>query len=295
MSNDQHHLVIHAPNFPLAIGAIGPDQRIASGEITASNLNRFLEQLGQYFIPIAAEGRSIPAQCVDGRSRKDGSYEPAPKAAAGTFSAVIGDALTNASYRQPHTSAATHAKTVYAYLLRHGYVGGHDADHTSGQGCGCGAEDKLQEILTFIRDKGDAIKAFLADVGVAIDDETHRLIVSQATKLLEEQYVVPGAELRDAYIEVAGKDSVETLTGPHHEVALVVNTEAGTTIDRAKLAESYGDSLQVFELDVPSLQVAADALSISEHEAAQKFAAMLYYNVATAAVLADKSLRIAVR
>jgi hypothetical protein len=238
---------------------------------------------------------SIPAQCVDGRSRADGSYSPAPKAAGGTFSAVIGDALTTGSYRPESSSATDHAKAVYAYFMRHDYVGGHDADHASEQGCGCGAEDKLEEILVFIHQNAEAIRTFLRNVGVEVSREVSEAIARRANELITEHYVTSGRELRTAYIDTAGAACIERLAGPHHEVALVINTAPATTIDRAKMARAYGDTFQVFELDVPALQVAANALSISPDETQQKFIAMLYYNVATAAVLGDASLAILVR
>ena len=295
MSTTKPAVTLLAQDFPIAVGAIGPEIRIKNKEITANELDTFLMNLGDFFTAVDQGGKVIPAQCVDGRSRKDGSYEPRPKAAAGTFSAVIGDALTTASYRPKGGDAAAHAKEVYAYFMHHGYVGGHDADHASQDGCGCGAEDKLKDILEYIRDKGQDIQSFLKSAGVPIDDATHELIVKQAAALLDDGYVVAGNILRDVFINIAGDASIETLTGQHNEVALVINTVPDTTIDRAKLAKTYGNTLQIFELDVPSLQTAADALSISVEEARQKFAAMLYYNVATAAVLADASLRILVR
>ena len=295
MSAAKPTVTLHAQDFPIAIGTIGAKTRICQDDFTENELDAFLHNLDNFFVAVDQKGKAIPAQCVDGRSRVDGSYEPRPKAAAGTFSAVIGDALTTASYRPEGGDAAAHAKEVYAYFMRHGYVGGHDADHASQGGCGCGAEDKLKDILIYIRDHGADIQSFLKDAGVPVDRATHEHIVKQAAALLDQDYVVSGTILRDVFMSVAGKASIETLTGQHNEVALVINTVPDTTVDRATLAETYGSKFQVFELDVPSLQIAADALSVSVEEARQKFAAMLYYNVATAAVLADTSLRILVR
>ncbi len=295
MPTVQHAITLRARRFPIALGAIDSDSRIKNGEITAEGLDAFIEALDHFYTAVATEG-DVPSQCVDGRSRQDGTYEPAPKAAAGTFSAVIGDALTNGSHRPAGANAAAHAKKVYEYLIQHGYtIGGHVADHVSGNGYGCGAEDNLERILMFIRDNSAGIQTFLKDVGVTIDDETHARIATRAASLLDENYVVSGAELRDALVATAGEQCVETLTGPHREVVLVINTEPGVTIDRAKIAEEYNDSFQAFELDVPSLQTAANALSLTPAEALQKVTAMLYYNVATAAVLAGSSLRIVVR
>lgn len=278
----------------IAIGAIDPATRIASGEIAADRLDELTARLaGSDFFVHTDE--FIPRQCVDGRPRADGTCEPAPNSSGGTFTLVVADALTTGRYRAPGEDAAAHAKAMYAYLGVHGYkVGGHDADHTAGDGCGCGAEDKLDAMLAYIRDHGDSIRSFLADLA-PVDDESHHHIVAAASELLDGGYVASGRALRQAFIDTAGEESVETLTGPHHEVALVANTQAGTTLDRARLRAAFGDAYQAFNVDVAALRRAAEAVSVTAREAEQKFLAALYYNVAVAAVLSGPTLRVVVR
>ncbi len=277
------------------LGTIGPSGRIAAGEIDDIGLSNICTQLAgsDFFVPTSVP---IPTQCVDGRPRADGTCVPQPNAAAGTFTIVIADALTTGQYRTAHENAALHAKAVYTYLIQHGLpVGGHDADHVVAPGCGCGAEDKLADMLAYIRDHGEEVQGLLAAVNVAVDDDTHRMIVAQAAQLLDGSYVVPGEDLRQAYIDTAGEKSVETLAGAHNEVVLVINTQAGTTLDRAKLAGEFHNIYQAFNVDVPAIETAVKTIATTEVETAQKLAAALYYNVATAAVLADKSLCLVVR
>ena len=282
--------------FSIGLGTIDPDERLAHQEITSDALDSFLATLGNFYTKVVRKSDVIPCQCVDGRPRADGSYEPEPKAAAGTFSLVMGDALTTNAFRNVGDNAAAHAEAIYTYLIHHGYhVGGHDADHASGAGCGCGAEDNLKTILEFISNHGGDIRDFLEQFGIHINQRTHGQIIRQAKTLLTESYIVPGISLRQAAVTAGGAACIETLTGPHHEVALVINTEPGTTIDRKKLAATYGNTFQVFELDLPALTAASKVLANTRSEAKQEQAAMLYYNVATAAVLAGPSLRVALR
>jgi hypothetical protein len=281
--------------FTIGIGSIDPAQRVRNGEIEESVMQEAAGRLktAEFYDQISPN--AIPRICVDGRGRLDGQQELGANAAGGTFSVVMGDALTTNRYRQPGEKAPAHAVRVYAELQKMGYeIGGHDADHHGDKGCGCGAEDVLDNvkeedpsIIRFMIQEADGIRAFLGENGVEVDDATHAMLVSNATHLYQEGYATNGSELCDAMKEVGGEASVETLTGSHSEFNLGINTERGTTLNRHKLRDAFGSDYQSFGLDVWALDNAARATSISDKEAAQKLAAMLYYNVAVAAVLAQ--------
>lgn len=279
----------------IGVGAIEPAPRLDSGEIDEAKLHDLLERLtGEaFFVPTSD---AMPRQCVDGRPRADGTCEPAPNASGGTFSLVMADALSFGKYRRAGGDAAEHAAGLYQNLIDKQYrVGGHDADHHGQDGCGCGAEDKLSDILRFITGRQGNVRETVASMGVTLSDESDKRITDSAKRLLASGYVVSGERLRRAFIDTAGNDSVETLTGGHHEVALSVNTRPGTTLDRAKLAAEFGDAYQVFNLDAPALHTACELIAGSEKERKAMYAASLYYNVAVAAVLAGPSLRVVIR
>lgn len=289
-----------APTLTLAIGTIEPAPRVASGDIEAAKVGDLAERLtGDEFFTETPE--STPSACVDGRSEADGTSANTLNAAGGTFSAVVGDILTTGTYlRSGSDTAATHAIAVYSFLRQAGYaVGGHDADHATGEGCGCGAEDKFKDLLDFIHAEGAAVRDVVGGIasalGIDIPDELHDHIVSRAGLLSTSGYVSTGSQLRAAFVDATGdKNAVRTLTGPHNEVVLVVNLDAGVTLDRARIRAEFGDKYQAFNVDVPALQAAAKALSLTPEEANAKLIAMLYYNVATAAVLGGKSMRVVV-
>jgi hypothetical protein len=279
-------------------GAIDPDTRIARGDISRDTVDDVCEALKSEELYDHIAANDIPRMCVDGRHSQDG-----PCAAGGTFSLVIADALANNRYRQSGETAAEHATRYYQELTAVGQkIGGHDDDHQHGPFCGCGAQDKLDardddqpSILRYIAEKGDNVRSVLATLGVQVPDKLHTNITNRALDLRKEHYASSGKELRDVTQRIGGLDSIETVHGGHNEVVAVINMRAGTTLNRTKLRESYGDSMQVFNLDVVNLQKGTEYLALSTKEAAEQFIAALYFNVAALAVLAGPSLRIVVR
>lgn len=283
------------PELGIGIGSIGPDARIERGEIELQRLEEYLGSLasGELF---AHTDLVIPAMCVDGRLPENKQLELLPNSSGGTFTLVVADALVHG-----HTNgnAAAHAHDVYAQLVGKGYkIGGHDADHASGEGCGCGAEDNLQAILGFMADENNAgaIREFLESLGEHVDAGVHDEIVAQAQSLLQGGYAnTTGKDLRQAFVGTAGEGSVVTLSGPHNEVALVVNTRAHETYDRVAAHNEFGDAYQAFNLDVESVREGTKMMSTTDDDATKMHIAGLYYNVAVAAVLAGPDLRVVVR
>lgn len=279
-------------------GSIDPSRRIENGEVSKDEIDSFVAalQTDKFYTSVSED--ITPCVCVDGRGLRVGA-----NAAGGTFSLVVADALTNNAFRKAGQTAPEHAKTIYRRLLDLGKeIGGHDAVNASAPNCGCGAEDVLDSrhqtdpsILRFINEHAAEIRSFIDGLGVAIADELHNLITANAKKLRREQYATNGAELRNVYIEAGGPSCLETVAGQHYEIVLVINTQSGTTIERPKVRAAFGDKLQAFTLDEPALHVGAELLTNSTEAAHANFVGALYYNVATAAVLAGPSLQILVR
>lgn len=281
----------------LAEGSIDPDTRVANGEFSNEQIDDFCDDVLSESYDTPIDPKAIPNVCVDGRGQKIG-----PNAAGGSFTLVMADALTTQSYRKQGETASQHSKTLYEELTKMGYeIGGHDADHAGDGDSGCGAQDRLDNIhnrskpsiLEFIGRGGNEIRNYLSEnVGFDVDDATHELIVENSKQLRTEAYAGSGSELKDAVVEVAGEESIEHLKDDHFEVLLKLYLRKGVALDRVKLREVYGDKLQAFAANVPNIKVGTDAISLSPEEASAKLAAALYYNVATASVLAGKGLRV---
>ncbi|HWT55948.1 MAG TPA: cadmium-containing carbonic anhydrase [Candidatus Microsaccharimonas sp.] len=276
--------------FVIGEGSINPYARIANGEISHDQLNALVTALQSDELYVDIDPEMIPNSCVDGR----GDELVGPNAAGGTFSLVMGDALTTQSYRRPGEQAPVHARRMFGALARlDKKIGGHDDTHAQGDNCGCGADDKLDSedpavpsILEYITRRGEDIRTLLNGLNIQISDELHAKIMDNTQQLRDEHYATNGAELRQATIDEGGR--VVTLPGKHVEAVLNVQTQAGKTLDRQKLHEMFDGALDAFNLDVPALQYGSTLLAVSETEAHERFVGALYYNVATAAALASE-------
>jgi hypothetical protein len=322
----RQNVLLPIQTLSIAEGSIGPDSRPVSEKLRATDINLYANTVVECYVVVDAEQHANPnlvggqklivRKCVDGRPDEAGEFDIDPSAAGGTTSAVIGDALGPQAHRFGGANAATHALEIFTALDEAGYsIGGHDDNHAAlPDASGCGAEDRLYEILDFIRQNGSTkIKPFLERIGVQVASSNVKeikdidtFITDRADALIKQKYVVPGGELRAAMVRVAGEKSIRRLANKHLEVALAINTEAGTTLDRNLLADRFAAQLalndsdadpkqfQVFNVDVWALRNMADALAASPEQADLMFFGMLYYNVATAAVLADSSVPVLV-
>lgn len=279
----------------LAQGTIGPKPRIDAGEISKQEVQAFIEALhdGTLFTHVSA---MTPRKCVDGRFRADRQNTFGPDAAGGTVTLVVADALTSSAYRTAGERASVHTANVLRALIdRNEVVGGHDADVVHGAGSGCGACDKLDVALKYIADRSEDLRTTMAGLGVTVDDAAAEMVRANAQKLVDEQYADGGPTIIRTVREVAGADAVETLTGDHKEVAVVINTKPQTTLNRGLVREQFGDKFQAFNVDIWALEQSAKNLAQDDTKAQQFYYAALCYNVAVAAVLSDASLRIVVR
>jgi hypothetical protein len=280
-----------------AVGTIGPKARIASGELTQTEVDEFASELGtdRFY---------------------DAVGELGPNAAGGTFTLVVADALTTRRFMAGGDNAAQHAKTMYKWLIENAdtpenrlviprqcidgrplapgsapsraLIGDHDSDHGKDD---CGAEKRLPDILAFISNNGDVLREIAVGEGVEVDERTHAMIVSGAQSLIDEGYVSDALALRNSFTEVAGEECISCLSGGHAEVAARKNRDPGITLNRARVQAEYGTKIEAFNVDAGVFPAAANVVSITPEEAHQKTVAMEYYNTATALVLADASLR----
>ncbi|MDQ5963072.1 MAG: hypothetical protein QG629_154 [Patescibacteria group bacterium] len=289
----------HTTFADLAIGSIGPDNHFKHGNVDPAVAAQLVEELnsGEYYIPVSDKNR--------------------PNAPGGTFSLVVADALTTQRFMHDGDTAYEHAKSVFTTLIdtmndeahrkiipgacidgRNGdrtsdsIVGGHDGEHGEDD---CGAQKRLTEILGFIASRGADIRSFLESQGIAVDDETHDLLLGRSQELATSGYVSDGLAIRKAYTETAGEDSVVTLKGNHGELEAELNFDPSVTLDREQIAAKYGPNCNVFNVDIGVFGPAAEATSISEKEAKQKEVALHYYTVATSAVLGHTSLPVTPR
>ncbi len=266
-----------------AIGAIEAD---------ASQLDRLdevTERLasGEFHHPTNV---TVVCDCVDGRS--DAAHGVLrPNSAGGSESLMVADDLTAKRFAKG-TDGSTLAqyKATLAFLHESGQqIGGHTAEGVTAPGSGCGANDKLSAIYGFIAANGDALRDMAATLGVEVDSATQELIIGNAAARTE---FTAGSDLLDV-LQAQPDAHTALLQGKHREVVTVVNTRPGTTLDREALRAEFPDH-QAFNLDAWALSNTAHLLTEDTTEVAQMVSAMVYYNLATACVLAGKSMRVVV-
>lgn len=264
----------------------------AIGTIEANNsqlerLNEFCERVesGEFY---KHTDIGIVCECVDGRP---GAFHMRPNSAGGSQTIMVADDLVNKRFAVG-TDGSTSAQynSMLSFLHESGQqIGGHTAENVAALNSGCGANDKLSTIYTYISQHADDVRGLSSTLGVAVNQTIHDKIIgnasartefSDAVTLLESLDNQPGAE-------------VTHLRGDHQEVLTSINLRPGTTLDRNAMRTEFPHH-QVFNVDVWALENSARLLSTDETEVNELFVAMIYYNIATACVLGGKSMRVVV-
>lgn len=284
------------------LGDIEPVPRIERGEITEAEVDTFVEELqGDEFYD-EIDG-FMPACCVDGRHRLDGACKLGANAAGGAFSLLAADMLTTQTFNLEAKNTADYAKNLFDYLQSTypGQFGDHNADQvkSAGTDSGCGAVDRMADIIGLIASHGPALRDTAELLGISINDDDFAVIQGRANHIAQDQgiKISNGLDMIAALKDKAGHTSVETLTGEHNEVAVVINEREGTTLNRAKVRARYGNRLQAFNYDRWAMKKAVHTIShnVEQEEARLKLAAADLYNLAVACTLAGPSLRVARR
>lgn len=239
--------------------------------------------------------KPVVCKCIDGRSAEVATE--GPNAAGGTFSiaAAIDLARPEGVAPAPHAEILQHVISTHK---REGYdVGGHTDTHASGDNCGCGAADKVEEIYAKIADQENKVRELVEAIyGEPVDDTTHARIMSNAQSHTEFD---TGAKIRDTFEDSKGQPGsdtlMENLAGSHNEKIALLNTVPGTTLSRKAMQESLGNNLQAFNVDVWAFEKTAASVAASPEDARAIHIAMLYYNVATALTLCGPNMRVVVR
>ena len=238
------------------------------------------------------ELKMLLARCVDGRTPEGGANPLAPNSAGGTESLMVADDLTTKRFAGPDGTTLSAYENMVTTLVSNGYaVGGHTDSHASGEKSGCGANDKLAAIYSYIAKNGDVLRGLAEKLGIDVDDQAHQMIAGNAKARAQ---FSNGSELLAVLEEHAEEELVDKLQGDHNEVVAAINMRAGTTLDRDALAAEFGPDYQAFNVDAWAFEEAARVISLSDQETRQKVVALTYYNLATALVLAGPKMRVVV-
>ncbi|MCA9318741.1 hypothetical protein KDA06_03820 [Candidatus Saccharibacteria bacterium] len=141
----------------------------------------------------------------------------------------MADDLTVKRFAGESSSTSEAYANVLKFVAESGYeVGGHTDTHTNGEASGCGANDKLESIYSFIANNGDHLRTMSEFLGVSTSDEACNQIIENASSRTD---FSSGRSLLNELEQQDGSD-IDELVGDHKEVVAVINTKPGTTLDR---------------------------------------------------------------
>lgn len=233
---------------------------------------------------------TIPCTCKDGRY--GATEELAPNAAGGSETLMVADDLTVKRFAAESTTTCGQYDALLDFLKQAGYpIGGHTAVELQGAPSGCGANDRLGIIYSYISENGQTIRSLAESFGYEVDDTLHETIIGNARA---RHQFSRGDELLESLRARGGR--IDVLEGAHKEVVAAINRRSGVTLDRDALRREFGDDYQSFNCDEWTFEKAAEVISESKDgdEIRQLRTAMLYYNLATAGVLCGPDMRVVV-
>jgi hypothetical protein len=275
----------HETNF-VELGAIGTGG-IQASDTQQERLREFTERVGSGEFHNATTGK-IPCTCIDGRF--GATDELMPNAAGGTETLMVADDLTVRVFADANSTTCDQYDTILQHLRTNGLpVGGHTAQDCHGAPSGCGANDKLPAIYTYIIQNGNTLRQLCQNLlDYQISDHEHETIIRNARQRSE---FSDGGELLSVLKMHGGR--IDVLQGEHTEVLAVINCRVGTTLDRNAVRVEFGDNYEAFNVDIWAFAEGAAAIG-NEADIHIKQVAMMYYNLATAGVLCGPKLRVSV-
>lgn len=235
--------------------------------ITAKNLEKYL---------VPADD-TTPTRCIDGRISAGWEDDSAmqrrslgPKVAGGTAHAALAFRIVDTEHLSQNLRFEADIKYVAQLFKDLGIgFGGHIDDHQTGNNTGCGAVDNINLILDRLqrpehqqqlRGLAQLIMGEAHDARYVVNEVIGRMLYLDALKpsympkadndpkgeFLYKQLVAK--TLRDQ----AGRNQevVPALTGPHNEVAAVLNFVPHTTFDTDRFSHDNHNQIQAFAWDV---------------------------------------------
>lgn len=233
--------------------------------------------------------KSIVTSCIDGRITKT-DYNPGPKTAGGSLSLLVAYWLCGGEMR---------ADNFFDKLSKNDLpISGHVDDHSHHDGkTGCGANDKMSEILDKLSDikTSDMIFQLVEKLSRISDESVFDMIQQNSRTLLKSDSVVGTPRERMAALAKNINKTLPELTGEHDEAVIIVNTQPYTMIDINRIKEKYRNS--AFVIDFWAFKETSDkvirVLNEKQQIHPQDFmVAMLAYNLATGSALAGPSMEI---
>lgn len=178
--------------------------------------------------------------------------------------------------------------------------GAHTGRHAPESKSGCGAIDEAPAIVENVSKYSDsiaqtlgALSGLLDEHGVDASEVNSKEVLNNYAFYTQEhsnQSYSGKAVIEDVILE--DDKVVKELENEHREVAIVINTVDGMTVDQGLIRSVTNDVAQVFAIDIPKKINIANKRYNAEDTGVKSRAilSMLAYTLATAATLTDGSL-----
>lgn len=235
------------------------------------------------------DGREVGRVMIDGQEKSRSLIRPKVFGAAPVMVLASSVGLGEMGGVSPQD---LFAKSVFTLKDREIGFGGHSDRHATAPDCGCGAIDKMPEIISAVVQYQDNIRGVVKSLGFG-DDGLDSVLSSYKgyyqQQIKEKSPSYSGVTALGEVID-SGK-VVKELDGSHNEVAIVLNTVNGKTVDQQKVREITNGTAQVFAVDLWRMQEIADRLHPESKEDSKKsFVSMLVYSLGVAATLTGGDL-----
>jgi hypothetical protein len=243
-------------------GTVSLRNRIFSNELDQEGVNQAFGKIKDY---IVIAWRNARARCVDGRPEEEFISNPktldrdlGPQTAGGTAGAAVclrlaqgppeGDTFEELTFEQDMEKFDSEIQALGFTL------GAHTDDHASESMTGCGAIDKMVEIIHTMTDTRLATRMkqlTTAILGDMYDTKIYSEILGNAILMQSESE----SYFQNYQLTILQKlkdkaaNSVSKLVGKHNEAAVIVNRIYGTTFDRDNFSLDHDNKIQAFNYD----------------------------------------------
>lgn len=231
------------------------------------------ENLDKY---IVKEEDTAPTRCIDGRitdgwqEDRDGDRALGPKIAGGTVHAALAHRIVDSEHIRENLLFEEDIRAVIQRFKEVGIgCGGHIDNNQKGSNTGCGAVDNISLILDRLqrpehqeqlRELSRLILGDTYDSKYIVNEVIGRILYLDALKptYMPKENNDPNGEFlyKKTVVDTLRAEASQTrevvpmLSGPHNEVATVLNFVPNTTFDTDRFSHDNNNEIQVFGWDV---------------------------------------------
>jgi hypothetical protein len=270
-----------------------------SRQLSLDEFEGYKRRLAESFKPVS---QSAAMRCIDGRTG-DTHQALGPQAAGGG----PGFSLAFHIAGGPGSNIVDDFRIFFESHRQtndHFDIGGHIDDHAKPPFSGCGAIDKMPQILEAMVSTANlaAIERYSqAIIGSGFVPSALKACLTTAKSINPKTYFREHGhsyrhELLNEIRKRSAKKTIEELEGPHKEACAVINLAPNSTLDKEMFAAKTDNKAQAFNYDFwYAAYLSSELFPDDKRKQSTFLAASLAYNIATAMALTDGSLEVGIR